>query len=145
MNLSPTVYLATAFGLLMAAASAVWADGLALAAAAVAAAAVLVGIRLRSAATVAVVASVCAIAIAEPAPNVAVLSGLCAAAYLVLRHASGSETVTLPTIVGALSLSLIAYLATVVPLDLEWTPLAAPAAVFAVYVIVMRPLFVHLG
>lgn len=142
MSVSPTAFLATAFGLLMAAAAAVGTDGLALSAAAVAALAVLVGIRIRSAATVAVVACACAIAIADPAPAAAVLAGLCAAAYLVLRHASGSETATLPTIVGALALSLLTYAATIVPLELAWLPLAAPLAVFAVYVIVVRPLFV---
>jgi hypothetical protein len=142
VNRNPaTALLATAFGLLMAAASAVQTDGRALTAAVGAAIAVLVGIRFRSAATVAVVASACAIAIADPAPTATLLAGLCAAAYLVLRHASGSETATLPTIVGALTLSLIGYLATVIPIELAWLPLAAPAAVFAIYVIVMRPLF----
>jgi hypothetical protein len=142
VDLSPTACLATAFGLLMAAACAVGTDGPALVAAAVAAVAVLVGIGFRWAATLAVVASACAIAIAESAPTAAVLAGLCAAAYLVLRHASGSETATPPTIIGALVFSLIAYVATSIPLQLAWLPLAAPAAVFAVYVTVVRPLFV---
>ena len=142
MNLPPTAFLATAFGLLMAAVSAVGTDGPALAAAAVAAAAVLVGMRFRSAATVAVVACACAIAIADPAPAAAVLAGLCAAAYLVIRHASGLETVTLPSIIGAVALSLLTYLATIIPLELAWLPLVAPLAVFGLYVIVVRPLFV---
>jgi hypothetical protein len=142
VNLSPTACMATAFGLLMAAASAVGADGPALAAAVGAALAVLAGIVFRWAATLAVVASACAIAIAAPAPTAAVLAGLCGAAYLVLRHGSGSETATVPTIVGALSFSLFACLAMMVPLQLAWLPLVAPAAVFAVYVIVLRPLFV---
>lgn len=136
-----TALLATAFGLLMAAASAVQTDGRSLVAAVAAAVAVLVGARFRSAATLAVVASACAIGIADPAPTAALLAGLCAAAYLVLRHASGSDTATLPTIVGALVFSLIAYAATMIPVELAWLPLAAPAAVFAIYVMVMRPLF----
>jgi hypothetical protein len=142
VNLSPTAFLATAFGLLMAAASALGTDGYALAASVVAAVAVLVGIQFRTAATVAVVASTCAIAIADPMPTAALLAGLCAAAYLVLRHASGNETATNPTVIGALAFSLIAFLATAIPLHVAWLPLVAPAAVFAIYVIVMRPLFV---
>jgi hypothetical protein len=139
---NPTTALATAFGLLMAAASAAQSDGRVLTAAIAGALAVLAGIRYRQAATVAVVASACAVAIADPAPAVAALAGLCAAAYLVLRHASGSETATLPTISCAVGFSLLAYLATSIPIHLAWLPLAAPLAVFAMYVIVMRPLFV---
>ncbi len=48
----------------------------------------------------------------------------------------------MPTVIGALVLSLVTYAASIIPLELAWLPLAAPLAVFAVYVIVVRPLFV---
>jgi hypothetical protein len=133
----------TAFGLLMVATAVVQADRLAFVAAALAAIAVLAGLQFRLAATLAVVLTVAAIMLADPPPMLAALSGLCAAAYLVLRHAivpaGRVATATVPTVVGAVGFTLAGIVATVFPLRLPWLPLLAPVAVFAIYVLAIRP------
>ena len=87
--------MATAFGLLMVAATEVQTSGPALIGAVLAAAAVIVGIRWRPAATLAMVISIGLIALTDPAPAFAALSGLSAVGYLVLRHSGGSATQTI--------------------------------------------------
>jgi len=88
----------TAFGLVMVASAAVQADGPGLVAAVVAAAAVLASSVFRPAAPVAVLLTLAVIVLADAAPVLTATSGLCAAAYLVLRH---TAAVTSPTVVGA--------------------------------------------
>src|SRR3954452_537483 len=88
----------TAFGLVMVAAAAVQADGPGLVAAVAAAAAVLAGSVFRPAATIAVLLTVVVIMLADAPPVLTATSGLCAAAYLVLRH---TAAVTSPTVLGA--------------------------------------------
>ena len=85
--------VSTAFGLVMVASAAVQADGPGLIAAIVAAAAVLVGSVFRPAAAVAVLLTVAVIVLADAPPVLTATSGLCAAAYLVLRH-TAAVTVT---------------------------------------------------
>jgi hypothetical protein len=128
--------VSTAFGLVMVASAAVQADGPALVAAVVAAGAVLAGSVFRPAATVAVLLTVAAIVLADAPPVLTATSGLCAAAYLVLRH---TAAVTPPTVVGAVGLTAAGLAAASLPLQLPWVPLLAPPAVLALYVLMTRP------
>src|SRR5690348_14430099 len=94
----------TVFGLLMAAAVAVPADGPALVAAALAALGVLAGLTVRPASSVAVLAAAAALTLSDPAPAYAALAGLSATAYLVIRYAAdtpGVVTTTGPSMIGA--------------------------------------------
>lgn len=135
-----TRLLSLAFGLLMVAAAALASDGPALVLAAAAVAALLAGLVIRLAATLAVVAVVGALALSEPSPVVAAIAGLAATAYLVVRHADGTDAasaLTVPTVLAALGLSAVTVLGATVPLALPWVPLVAPLAVVAAYVIVL--------
>ena len=128
--------VSTAFGLVMVASAAVQADGPGLVAAVVAAAAVLVGSVFRPAATIAVLATVAVIVLADAAPVLTATSGLCAAAYLVLRH---TAAVTSPTMLGAVGFTAVGLAAASLPIQLPWVPLLAPLAVLVLYVLVTRP------
>jgi len=115
-------------------------SGPALVLAAVAVAALVAGLVIRLAATLAVVAVVGALALSEPSPVVAAIAGLAATAYLVVRHADGTDAasaLTVPTVLAALGLSAVTVLGATVPLALPWVPLVAPLAVVAAYVIVL--------
>ena len=128
--------ISTSFGLVMVAAAAVGADGPALAGAAVAAVAVLAGNVFRPAATLAVLIGVAVIVLADAPPMLAALSGLCAAAYLVLRH---TATATAPTVLGAVGFATAGLAAASIPVQLPWVPLVAPVAVLVIFVLVTRP------
>ena len=135
-----TRLLSLAFGLLMVAAATLASSGPALVLAAVAVAALVVGLVIRLAATIAVVAVVGALALSEPSPVVAAIAGLAGTAYLVVRHAEGTDlasALTVPTVLAALGLSAVTVLGATVPLSLPWAPLVAPLAVVAAYVIVL--------
>lgn len=137
---SGTRFFSVVFGLLMAAAAAVGSQGPALAAAAGAVLAVGLGTVFRSAATVAVLLTVTVIVASDPSHVLAALSGLCAAAYLVCRHASGDVvTGSWPTIIAAVGFTFIGLVATSFPLQVPWLPLVAPLAVLAIYVLATRP------
>lgn len=131
------------FGLLMVAAAAIGAQGLALAAAAIAVLAVGLGTAFRPAATIAVLLSVTVIVASEPPHVQAALSGLCAAAYLVCRHAVGAPADVAigswPTIVAAVGFTFAGVVATSFPLQVPWLPLVAPLAALAIYVLATRP------
>jgi hypothetical protein len=135
--------LSTVFGLLMVGSAVVGSHGLALVAGAVAVIAVGVGIAFRPAATLSVLLSVFAIAVSHPSYVVVALSGLCAAAYLVCRHAVGTPAGAVmgswPTIIGAAGFTFAGLVATSFPLQLPWLPLVAPLAVLAIYVLATRP------
>jgi len=128
--------VSTAFGWVMVASAAVQADGPGLVAAVVAAAAVLVGSVFRPAATIAVLATVAVIVLADAAPVLTATSGLCAAGYLVLRH---TAAVTSPTMLGAVGFTAVGLAAASLPIQLPWVPLLAPLAVLVLYVLVTRP------
>jgi hypothetical protein len=128
--------ISAAFGLVMVAAASVQADGPALVAAILAAVAVLAGMLFRPAATLAVLLTVAAIVLADAPPMLAALSGLCAAAYLVLRH---SGAFTAPSVVGAVGFTIAGLAAASFSLQLPWIPLLAPLAVLALYVLVTQP------
>jgi len=140
---SGTTALATGFGLLMVGVTAVGSHGPALVAGLVAAVAVGVGTVFRPAATLAVLLAVLAIVVANPPPVLAAVSGLCAAAYLVSRHAastpSGVVMGSWPTTVAAVGFTFAGLVATSFPLQVPWLPLVAPVAVLAIYVLATRP------
>lgn len=143
----PTVHiLSTACGLLMVAAAGIGSHGptfWGISMAALAVLAVLAGTVFRQVATFAVLLTVAAIALSNPAPALVAVSGLSAAAYLMLRHAAvsgtGLVTVSGPTMVGAVAFTLAGLVATAFPLQLPWLPLLAPLAVLAIYVLATRP------
>jgi hypothetical protein len=127
----------------MAGSAVIGSHGPALVAAALAVAAVAGGIVFRPAATFAVLVSVATIALADTPAVFAALSGLCAAAYLVCRHAGGASAGAVmgggPTIVAAAGFTFAGLVATSFPLQVPWLPLAAPLAVLAIYVVATRP------
>ena len=135
--------LSTACGVLMVAAVGIGAHGSTLVAATSAVAAVTIAVLFRPVATLAVLLTVVAIALSGPPATVAAVSGLSAAAYLVLRHAAsngaGLDSVSVATMVSAVGFTLVGLVATAFPLRLPWLPLLAPLAVFAVYLVVTRP------
>ncbi len=134
-------WLSVAFGLLMVAATGVSSQHEpAFVFAMVAVAAVLTGMVFRPAATVAVVLAVVMIALSNPSPLLAAVSGLAATMYLLLRHAvDGVMATTQPTMVAALSFSVVGLAATWFPLRLPWLPLVAPVAVLGAYLLATRP------
>jgi len=138
--MSPMRALSSAFGLLMVAAVALQADAPALIAALVAAVAVLASIQFPRAATVAVLACVGAIGLSDASPLLCVLAGVNATCYLLLRHLGGRASITGPTIACVLAASALGLIATTIPTHLPWVPLAAPLAVFGLFVVVVQPL-----
>jgi hypothetical protein len=128
--------ISTSFGLVMVAAGAVGADGPALIAAVLASIAVLAGNVFRPAATLAVLINVAVMVLADAPPMLTSLAGLCATAYLVLRHTAAA---TAPTVLGATGFAIAGLAAASIPVQLPWVPLLAPVAVLAVYVMVTRP------
>jgi hypothetical protein len=148
---STALVLSTGFGLLMVGlvlgpavgSSAAGSHGPAVAAGAAALIAVGVGVVFRPAATVAVLLLVATVLLSNPSVTFAAWSGLCAAAYLVCRHAVGTPAGAVmwswPTVVGAVGFSFAGLVATSFPLQLPWLPLAAPLAVLAIYLLATRP------
>jgi hypothetical protein len=128
--------LSTAFGLLMVASAAMQADGPGLLAAVSAAVVVLAGSVFRPAAAIAVLATVAVIVLADTPPVLAATSGLCAAAYLVLRHTAAVGT---PSVLGAVGFTAAGLAAASLPFQLPWVPLLAPLAVLVLYVLITRP------
>ena len=141
-RLGPPVF-STGFGLLMVGSAAVGSHGLAIGAWAAALVAVVVGTAIRSAATLAVLLSLATIMLSNPPLALVALSGLCAAAYLVCRHAVGTSARVViggwPTAVAAVSFTSAGLVATSFPLQLPWLPLAAPLGALAIYVLATRP------
>jgi hypothetical protein len=97
----------------------------------------------RPAATLAVLLSVTTIVVSDPSYVFVGLSGLCAAAYLVCRHAAGMPSAVVmaswPTVIGAVGFTCVGVVAMSFPLHLPWVPLAAPLAALAIYVLATRP------
>ncbi|MGH3633505.1 hypothetical protein [Mycobacterium sp.] len=105
--------------------------------------AVMAGMIFRLAATLALLLTVSVIVLSGPAATLAAVSGLSAAVYLVLRHSAsthaGPDTLSLPTVVGAVSFTFAGLVATAFPLQAPWLPLAAPLAVVAIYLLATWP------
>jgi hypothetical protein len=143
LSRSTALALSTGFGLLMVGLAAVGAHGPEFVAAAAALIAVAVGVVFRPAATLAVLLSVATIVVSDPSLVFAAWSGLCAAAYLICRHAVGTPPGAVmwswPTVIGAVGFTSAGLVATSFPLQLPWLPLAAPLAVLAMYVLATRP------
>ncbi|MGE2835283.1 hypothetical protein [Mycobacterium sp. SMC-4] len=127
----------TLFGLLMVVAATAGTTPIALVGAAAAAIAVLISVRVPMAATGAVLLTVCTVLLAQPAPMYTALSGLAAAAYLVLRHNRGR--VSVPAMIAAVGFTGLATLVVAAPVELPWVPLVAPIALFVAYVLALRP------
>jgi hypothetical protein len=146
MNRQPAAPLltrlfSTAFGVLMVAAGVRPIGPWGLAAMALAAAALLAGLFFRPASVLAVLLTVAGIALGDPAPVLAAVSGLSAAAYLVSRYADRAVTLTVPTVLGMLGFTAAGVLATSLGLQLTWAPLVAPAIMAAILIVIAAPLF----
>lgn len=131
----------TAFGLLMVTAAAINTDRAGVVAIGVAVVALLVGLRYRAGATLSVLSVIAAIVLSVPPPLFAALSGLSAAAYLVIRHAAeaGVVTTTRPTVIAMVTFTVIGIGATSVPLHVPWLPLVAPPAVVLMFLLAAWP------
>jgi hypothetical protein len=140
---SAALAISTVFGALMVGLAAVGSHGPAIIAGVAAAIAVGVGVAFRPAATIAVLLSVATIVASNPSLVFAAWSGLCAAAYLVCRHAVGTPAGVVmwswPTAIGAVGFMCAGLVATSFPLQVPWLPLAAPLGVLAIYVLATRP------
>ena len=136
MRAPVTRTVSTAFGLVMVASAAVQSAGPGLVLAVVAAAVVLAGSVFRPAATIAVLLTVAVLVLADAPPVLTATCGLCAAAYLVLRH---TDAVTSPTVLGAVGFTAAGLAAVSLPIELPWVPLLAPLAVLVLHVLVTRP------
>jgi hypothetical protein len=97
---------------------------------------VLAGSVFRPAATLAVLLTVAVIVLADAPLVLTATSGLCAAAYLVLRH---TPVVSAPTVLGAVGFTAAGLAAASIPFQLPWIPLVAPLAVLVLYVLITRP------
>lgn len=139
-SLFPALF-ATAFGVLMVAAGVAPTAPWGLAAGALALTALLAGLFFRPASIVAVLLTIAGVAIGDPAPLLAAVSGLSAAAYLVSRYADGAVTLTVPTVLGMLGFTAAGVVAAVVPVQLTWVPLIAPAIMVGILIVVVAPLF----
>jgi hypothetical protein len=139
-SLLPAVF-ATAFGVLMVAAGVRPTAPWGLAAAVLALTALLAGVFFRPASILAVLLTIAGLALTDPAPLLAAVSGLSAAAYLVSRYADSAVTLTVPTVLGMLGFTAAGVVATVVPFQLTWAPLVAPAIMTAILIVVVAPLF----
>ncbi|MBW0012897.1 hypothetical protein [Mycobacterium sp.] len=140
---SSALAVSTAFGALMVGLAGVGSHGPAVVLAAAALIAVGAGLVFRQAATFAVLLSVATILASNPSPVFAAWSGLCAAGYLVCRHAVGAHAAAVlwswPTVVAAVGFTAAGLVATSFPLGLPWLPLAAPLGALAIYVLATRP------
>lgn len=134
---------ATGFGLLMVGMAADGWHGSAVAAWVAALIAVAVGIVFRPAATVAVLLAAVTAMLSDPPVIFVAVSGLCAAAYLVCRHAVGASTPVMlnswPTAAGAVGFTFAGLVATSFPLQLPWLPLVAPLGALVIYLLAIRP------
>lgn len=134
---------ATGFGLLMVGLAADGWHESAIAAWVAALIAVAVGIVFPRAATVAVLLATVTVLLSNPPVIFVALSGLCAAAYLVCRHAAGTSALVVldswPTAVGAAGFTVAGLVATSFPLQLPWLPLVAPLAALLIYLLAVRP------
>lgn len=134
---------ATGFGLLMVGLAADGWQGPAVVAWVAALITVAVGAVFRRAATVAVLLAAITVILTDPPLIFVALSGLCAAAYLVCRHAAGAAAPVVldswPTAVGAVGFTFAGLVATSFPLQLPWLPLVAPLGALVIYLLAIRP------
>ena len=131
-----------AFGLLMVVTAGATGGPVVLAVLGLAVIAVGVSLADRRAATVAVLLNIVALALSDPSPLFAAVSGMSAAAYLVVRHSAGggAVTMTIPMVAGLLGFTAAGLAATAVAVPVSWIPLLAPAIIAAVLIVVAWPL-----
>lgn len=134
---------ATGFGVLMVGLAVGGSRGSAVAAWVAALIAVGIGTVFRPAATVAVLLAAVTVVLSDPPLVFVALSGLCASAYLVCRHAVGAAAPVVlgswPTAVAAAGFTFAGLVATSFPMQLPWLPLAAPLGALVVYLLAIRP------
>lgn len=135
------VLVGAAFGVLMVGSGVKPTPPWGLLVAALALAAVLVGLFYRPASVVAVLVTIAGLALGNPAPLLAAVSGLSAAAYLMLRYADDAVTLTVPTVLGMLGFTAAGVVGTAIGLELTWAPLLAPAIMAGILIAVAAPLF----
>lgn len=134
--------LSAAFGLLMVVTAAGSGGSVVLAALGLAVLAVAVGVVDRRASTAAVLLSITALALSDPSPLFAAVSGMSAAVYLLARHAAatGAITLTPPTVAGLLGFTAVGLVGTAVALPVNWIPLLTPVIMAAVLIVAALPL-----
>lgn len=130
----------SAFGVLMVAAAARPSGVWGLAALALAVAALVAGLFVRPAAVAAVLLTIAGMALGDPVPLLAAVSGLSAAAYLITRYADDAGTLTVPTVLGMVGFTVAGAAAGAVSLQLTWVPLVAPAIMTGILIMVAVPL-----
>lgn len=155
MSRGPILLLfSSAFGILMVVTAVRPAGPIGLAALGLSTAALVAGLFVRQAAAAAVLVSVAAMAVADPTPLFAAVSGLSAAVYLVLRYGvspggsglaadAGGDAVTLtvPTVLGLVGFTVAGLAASLVGLHLAWVPLLAPLIAVTILVVAAMPLW----
>lgn len=136
----PSRTMTTVLGVLMVVATgplshrpALWIAGLAVAA-------VFCGVRFRSAATLAVVLTAATLLLVDPAPMRYAVAGLCATAYLVMRHAAPTWTTALSAAGFGVCGAVVAY----TPFDVAWWPLVAPFGLLGAFALAAHP-YLHLS
>jgi hypothetical protein len=141
MNRRPAALLfSSAFGVLMVAAAARPTGAWGLAALGLAVAALVAALFVRTAAVVAVLLTIAGMALGDPVPVLAAVSGLAAAAYLITRYADDAATLTVPTVAGMVGFTVAGAAAGAVSLQLTWVPLVAPAIMATILILVAAPL-----
>lgn len=141
MNHRPAALLSSgAFGVLMVAAAARPAGAWGVAVLVLAVGALVAGLFVRPAAVVAVLSTVAGMALGDPVPLLAAVSGLSAAAYLISRYAGEAVTLTVPTALGMVGFTVAGAAAGAVSFDMAWAPLVAPAIMAGLLVLVVLPL-----
>ena len=134
--------VSTAFGVVMVLAAGLEGGSAVLAVLAAGLAAVAAGLLDRRVAVGAVLLTIVGLAIGEPTPLYAAVSGLAAATYLVTRYgdATGAATLTVPTVAGLLGFTMVGLAATAITTKITWVPLLAPVVMTGVLVVVAIPL-----
>ncbi|WP_179468511.1 hypothetical protein [Mycolicibacterium vinylchloridicum] len=132
--------LPTVVGLAMAAIAGIHTAGSAFVVAVACGLAVGVAIRVRHAATTAVLLAAVAVMLSNAPPPQAGLVGLCGAYYLLLRHTERGQVGRSP-IAAAVCFTVVAVLIASVPLDLPWLTILAGPTMFVAYMVALRPFF----
>ncbi|MGH3726774.1 MAG: hypothetical protein ACRDUS_21915 [Mycobacterium sp.] len=136
--------LAATLGLLMVAAAVEGLPKYALPLSVCAAVLVLVGLRIRAAATFAVLSIIGVLALGNDSAVLAMVSGLAAVTYLLttypLHWTSAVVAVRYEVVIPAMLFASAALLATAVPVQRpSWLPLIVPVAVVLIYVVAVWP------
>lgn len=132
--------LAAAFGAVMVLTAGVDGGPVALALLALALAGVMAGLADRRVVPVPVILSIAALALGDPSPFFAAVSGLAAATYLLTACSERVSTLTVPAVAGMVGFTLVGLAATAIRTDVAWMPLVAPAVMAGVLTVAAMPL-----